>query len=262
MLFRSLKSPWLVMDAFIAQDGHLVMLALLNVAPGDRHFHDCVPASLSVLRAATLHPGARTATAAAVLSDPSHVPAMQVLMDIAARAAGAQDSEAVIDALHVVCNLVAPPPNMGAVASAATAGSRSGRSRSRARRPCRHKPDVVTRRSKGLTWRDGAWSVAQAAQLARPLRLRVLLPTSACRRHSHLMPTENAARDTQDRSVGLVRHAQAGLSKIARAVLHAQLAQATHIHRWAVRAPRLANAMLGTQALTAVHAKRDRKSVV
>ena len=118
-----LKSPWLVMDAFIAQDGHLVMLALLNVAPGDRHFHDCVPASLSVLRAATLHPGARTATAAAVLSDPSHVPAMQVLMDIAARAAGAQDSEAVIDALHVVCNLVAPPPNMGAVASAATAGS-------------------------------------------------------------------------------------------------------------------------------------------
>ena len=66
-----LKSPWLVMDAFVAQDGHLVMLALLNVAPGDRHFHDCVPASLSVLRAATLHPGARAATAAAVLSDPS-----------------------------------------------------------------------------------------------------------------------------------------------------------------------------------------------
>ena len=97
------------------------MLALLNVAPGDRHFHDCVPASLSVLRAATLHPGARAATAAAVLSDPSHVPAMQVLMDIAARAAGAQDSEAVIDSLHVVCNLVAPPPNMGAVAAAATA---------------------------------------------------------------------------------------------------------------------------------------------
>ena len=121
-----LKSPWLVMDAFVAQDGHLVMLALLNVAPGDRHFHDCVPASLSVLRAATLHPGARAATAAAVLSDPSHVPAMQVLMDIAARAAGAQDSEAVIDSLHVVCNLVAPPPNMGAVAAAATAFDRSG----------------------------------------------------------------------------------------------------------------------------------------
>ena len=120
-----LKSPWLVMDAFVAQDGHLVMLALLNVAPGDRHFHDCVPASLSVLRAATLHPGARAATAAAVLSDPSHVPAMQVLMDIAARAAGAQDSEAVIDSLHVVCNLVAPPPNMGAVAAAATAFDRS-----------------------------------------------------------------------------------------------------------------------------------------
>ena len=60
------------------------------------------------------------------MSDPSHVPAMQVLMDIAARAAGAQDSEAVIDSLHVVCNLVAPPPNMGAVAAAATAFDRSG----------------------------------------------------------------------------------------------------------------------------------------
>ena len=74
--------------------------------------------------------------------------------------------------------------------------------------------------------------------------------------HLRPIPMGSAALDTQDRSVGLVRHAQAGLSKIARAVLHAQLAQATHIHRWAVRAPRLANAMLGTQALTAVHAKR------
>ena len=79
------------MDAFVAQDGHLVMLALLNVAPGDRHFHDCVPASPSVLRGDASPRSEGGATAAAVLSDPSHVPAMQVLMDIDRRAAGAQD---------------------------------------------------------------------------------------------------------------------------------------------------------------------------
>ena len=28
------RSPWLVMDAFVAQEGHEVMLALMNVAPG------------------------------------------------------------------------------------------------------------------------------------------------------------------------------------------------------------------------------------
>lgn len=62
------RSPWLVMDAFVAQEGHQVMLALMNVAPGDRHFHDCVPASLGVLRMVTLHPAAREATSAAVLT--------------------------------------------------------------------------------------------------------------------------------------------------------------------------------------------------
>jgi hypothetical protein len=49
------RSPWLVMDAFVAQEGHLVMLALMSVAPGDRHFHDCVPASLAVLRMVGLY---------------------------------------------------------------------------------------------------------------------------------------------------------------------------------------------------------------
>jgi len=33
--------------SIVAQEGHEVMLALMNVAPGDRHFHDCVPASLA-----------------------------------------------------------------------------------------------------------------------------------------------------------------------------------------------------------------------
>ena len=28
------RSPWLVMDAFVAQEGHEVMLALMHVAPG------------------------------------------------------------------------------------------------------------------------------------------------------------------------------------------------------------------------------------
>ena len=98
-----------------------MMLALMNVAPGDRHFHDCVPYSLEVLRMATLHPSARASTVGVVLGEPSHAPALTVLMEIAHKAAGAQDSESVLDALHIVCNLVSPPPALAA-AEAATAG--------------------------------------------------------------------------------------------------------------------------------------------
>ena len=63
------RAPWLVMDAFVAQGGHEIMLSLMRVAPGDRHFHDCVPAALATLRTATLHPGAGAATAAATLPE-------------------------------------------------------------------------------------------------------------------------------------------------------------------------------------------------
>ena len=107
------RAPWLVMDAFVAQGGHEIMLSLMRVAPGDRHFHDSVPAALATLRTATLHPGARIATAAATLPEPRGggvAPAMRVLLEISARAMHAHDSEAVIDVMHIMCTLVAPPP--------------------------------------------------------------------------------------------------------------------------------------------------------
>ena len=128
------RAPWLVMDAFVAQGGHEIMLSLMRVAPGDRHFHDSVPAALATLRTATLHPGARIATAAATLPEPRGggvAPAMRVLLEISARAMHAHDSEAVIDVMHIMCTLVAPPP---ALTGSTGSTSRDARSRTRRRR--------------------------------------------------------------------------------------------------------------------------------
>ena len=104
--------PWWPIDAFIAQGGHEIVLALMSVAAGDRHFHECVPAGLATLRIATLHPAAReaTTTVSVVTYGNTSLTAADVLLEISARAAGAQDAETAIDALHVLCQLVAPPP--------------------------------------------------------------------------------------------------------------------------------------------------------
>jgi len=114
---------WLPMDAFIAQGGHEIVLALMSVAAGDRHFHECVPAGLGALRIATLHPAARAATTSVSVVTPGNtsLSAADVLLEIAARAAGAQDAEAAIDALQVICQLVAPPPALAAKDASAVA---------------------------------------------------------------------------------------------------------------------------------------------
>ena len=121
------RHRWLVMDAFVAQEGPDVLLALVQAAPGDRHFHECVPAGLAVMRIATLYPAAKVATAGVALrapGDDEHAEsstASSVLLEIASRAAAAQDSDAVLDALHIVCNLVSPPPALAASVHAAAA---------------------------------------------------------------------------------------------------------------------------------------------
>ena len=112
------RAPWLVMDAFVAQGGHEIMLSLMRVAPGDRHFHDSVPRRWRRCEPRALHPGARIATAAATLPEPRGggvAPAMHVLLEISARAMHAHDSEAVIDVMHIMCTLVAPPPALDRV---------------------------------------------------------------------------------------------------------------------------------------------------
>ena len=110
------KTSWLPMDAFVAQGGHDIVLALMNVAAGDRHFHECVPAGLAALRIAMLHPAARDASVGA----PDSISAADVLLEIATRAASAQDAEAVVDALQIVRQLVAPPPALQSAAFAAS----------------------------------------------------------------------------------------------------------------------------------------------
>ena len=102
--------PWLVVDALIAQGGPKIMLDLLQVAPGDKHLRECVVGSLSVLRIITLHPSGRVSTAMAQFKD--WCTSAYVLIDIIESAAKYVDTDAVVDALKVLCNLVAPPPGL------------------------------------------------------------------------------------------------------------------------------------------------------
>ena len=142
------KTSWLPVDAFVAQGGHDIVLALMRVAAGDRHFHECVPAGLAALRIATLHPNARDATVAACVGAPAALSAADVLLEIAARAAGAQDAEVAVDALQIVRQLVAPPPALKAAAPAASAPP--------ARKLQRDRSRVSTTPSKKLAHRRGS----------------------------------------------------------------------------------------------------------
>ena len=142
------KASWLPVDAFVAQGGHEIVLALMHVAAGDRHFHECVPAGLAALRIATLHPSARNATVAASVGAPASLSAADVLLEIAARAASAQDAEAAVDALQIVRQLVAPPPALASAASAASAPP--------PRRLQRERSRVSTTPSKKLAHRRGS----------------------------------------------------------------------------------------------------------
>lgn len=147
------KASWLPVDAFVAQGGHEIVLALMHVAAGDRHFHECVPAGLAALRIATLHPSARNATVAASVGAPASLSAADVLLEIASRAAGAQDAEAAVDALQIVRQLVAPPPALASAASAASAPP--------PRRLQRERIRVSTTPSKKLAHRRGSTAAGQ-----------------------------------------------------------------------------------------------------
>ncbi len=103
---------WLVIDAFVAQGGPKVMLDLLTLAPGEKTLRECVLGSLSVLKLVTLHPNGRVATANArttQLGFDEDYSSGYVLIDIIESAAEAVDTEAVVEALKVTCNLVSAP---------------------------------------------------------------------------------------------------------------------------------------------------------
>ena len=159
------KTSWLPVDAFVAQGGHDIVLALMNVAAGDRHFHECVPAGLAALRIATLHPVARDATVAASIGAPASLSAADVLLEITARAASAQDAEAAVDALQIVRQLVAPPPALQSAAFAASAASAPP-----ARKLQRDRSRVFATPSKKIAHRRG--SVAAGASAGPSSRTR------------------------------------------------------------------------------------------
>jgi len=98
---------WLVIEAFVAQKGPKVMLDLLTLAPGEKTLRECVLGSLSVLKIVTSHPTGRVHTAKAQFDE--YYSSGYVLIDVVENAAEAVDTEAVVEALKVVCNLVSPP---------------------------------------------------------------------------------------------------------------------------------------------------------
>ena len=98
---------WLVIEAFCAQGGPMVLLDLLTKAPGEKSLRECVLGSLSVLKLVTLHPTGRVATAKAHFGE--YFSSGYILMDIIESAAEAVDTEAVVEALKVICNLVIAP---------------------------------------------------------------------------------------------------------------------------------------------------------
>ena len=191
------RAPWLVMDAFVAQGGHEIMLSLMRVAPGDRHFHDSVPAALATLRTATLHPGARIATAAATLPEPRGggvAPAMHVLLEISARAMHAHDSEAVIDVMHIMCTLVAPPP-----ALTGSTGSTSRDAREpHATTPSRRGKKNAHARDDGVADRNAATFDARMRPAREALReaggIRALLSMLMKGARTLAPPNDDAAR--------------------------------------------------------------------
>ena len=98
---------WLVIEAFIAQDGPKVMLDLLCFAPGDQVLRECVSSSLTVLKIVTAHPSGRVATASSKLD--TNYTSGYLLVDIIGSAADAVDTDVVVESLKVLCNMLVSP---------------------------------------------------------------------------------------------------------------------------------------------------------
>ncbi|KAG1328037.1 DDB1- and CUL4-associated factor [Cocos nucifera] len=103
------RARWLVVDKFLASNGHMTMLELCQAPPVERYLHDLAQYALGVLHIVTFVPYSRKLIVNATLSNDRV--GMAVILD-AANGAGYVDPEVIQPALNVLVNLVCPPPSI------------------------------------------------------------------------------------------------------------------------------------------------------
>ncbi|KAG8066834.1 hypothetical protein GUJ93_ZPchr0004g40143 [Zizania palustris] len=110
------RARWPVLDKFLASSGHITMLELCQAPPTDRYLHDLAQYAFGVLHITTLVPYCRKLIVHATLSN--NRVGMAVLLD-ASNSFGYVDPEVICPALHVLVNLVCPPPSISNKSSSA-----------------------------------------------------------------------------------------------------------------------------------------------
>ncbi|KAI5071334.1 hypothetical protein GOP47_0013585 [Adiantum capillus-veneris] len=103
------RARWPMLEKFISFSGHLILLELTQVGPGERYLHDIAQHSLGVLQIVTLMPFSRKPIISSTLSNDRS--SMSVLLD-AANATVFSEPEVIQAALLVLVNLVCPPPSL------------------------------------------------------------------------------------------------------------------------------------------------------
>ncbi|KAH7439850.1 hypothetical protein KP509_04G079100 [Ceratopteris richardii] len=103
------RARWPPVEKFMSYSGHLVLLELTQVGPGERYFHDIAQHALGVLQIVTLMPSSRKSIISSTLSNDRS--SMSVLLD-AANPTVFSEPEVIQAALLVLVNLVCPPPSL------------------------------------------------------------------------------------------------------------------------------------------------------
>ncbi|MCO5576210.1 hypothetical protein L7F22_030018 [Adiantum nelumboides] len=103
------RARWPMLEKFINFSGHLVLLELTQVGPGERYLHDIAQHALGVLQIVSLMPFSRKPIISSTLSNERS--SMSVLLD-AANATVFSEPEVIQAALLVLVNLVCPPPSL------------------------------------------------------------------------------------------------------------------------------------------------------
>ncbi|CAI9771660.1 unnamed protein product [Fraxinus pennsylvanica] len=121
------RARWPVVDKFLSCNGHVTMLDLCQAPPVERYLHDLLQYALGILRIVTLIPYSRKLIVNATLSNDRV--GIAVILD-AANGAGYVEPEIVEPALHVLINLVCPPPSISNKPSIFTQGQQNSSTQS------------------------------------------------------------------------------------------------------------------------------------
>ncbi|CAI9775647.1 unnamed protein product [Fraxinus pennsylvanica] len=121
------RARWPVVDKFLSCNGHVTMLDLCQAPPVERYLHDLLQYALGILRIVTLIPYSRKLIVNATLSNDRV--GIAVILD-AANGAGYVEPEIVEPGLHVLINLVCPPPSISNKPSVFTQGPQNSSTQS------------------------------------------------------------------------------------------------------------------------------------